>query len=159
MTKTVQLNVETAHKLGSDKLKELLSDSPAVNLEMTCWNHGFAQDYNAVAHDYLQALFVGERLFPHCKDMMAKEIHKEGLHPNTFIRFSFIPANLDQVVSQLLELSRLIGEGDDDDIMLELVEELDAFADYIQKNEVRFPELERKYVEYHIDEDEDDFDD
>lgn len=154
---TIHLNVETVHELGLDKLKELLSDSPIVNLEMTCWNHGFAQDYNDVAHDYLQAMFVGERLFPHCKDMMAEEIRKEVLHPNTFIRFSFIPVNLDQVASQLLELSRLIGEGDNDDIMLELVEELDMFADYIQKNEVRFPELERKYLEYHIDED--DFED
>lgn len=157
MTKSIQLNVETVHELGLDKLKELLSDSPLVNLEMICWNHGFAQDYNDVAHDYLQAMFVGERLFPHCKDMMAEEIRKEGLHPNTFIRFSFIPVNLDQVVSLLLELSRLISEGDDDDIMMELVEELDMFADYIQKNEVHFPELERKYLEYNIDED--DFED
>ncbi|MBV6437618.1 MAG: hypothetical protein AELANPGJ_02907 [Anaerolineae bacterium] len=58
-----------------------------------------------------------------------------------------------------MALSRLVGEDNDSDIMFELTEELDSFADYIEANEVHFPELERKYYEYLSDDIDNDSDD
>ncbi|GIK76134.1 hypothetical protein FBR02_00130 [Anaerolineae bacterium CFX9] len=155
---SIPLDIETLGKFSVDELAKTLLTEPLVEIEMTCWNIP-AQDTNDIAYDYLKAIYIGEHLFPYCREMRAQEIRKEGLHPNTFIRFSFVMANVDKLLEQLMALSRLVGEDNDSDIMFELTEELDSFADYIEANEVHFPELERKYYEYLSDDIDNDSDD
>lgn len=158
MSDLLQLELETLHELGKDKLIELLSGDQTIQVQMTNFNLGFAQDPNDVAHGYLKAMFVGERLFPHCTNMQATEVRKDGLHPNYFILFTFSPRDRDAVVGQMLYLSALIGEGDDSDVMLELTEELDEFQDYVENHEVHFPELEQKYYDFLTKEEDEDYD-
>ncbi len=159
MSNTLQLELESLHQFGRETLSRMLSTAQLVEVHMTNQMLGFAQDPNDVAYEYLKALYVGEGLFPFCKNMQAREIRKDGSHPNYFIVFEFSPIDVEHLSEQLLYFSTLVGEGDDDDKMLELAEELSEFEDYVKDYEVHFPEIERLYHKFLNDEEEGDDED
>lgn len=142
------LELTTVYKTNQDQLQRwLVENIEGFILSVPCDSIGFAQEPSDIARDYLDALLVGEVLWPYCKSIEASETQK-GIE--TFILYSIIPSDIEGFAAKLW----WVAEGfdyDDDEYMLAEFYELaeDFLTNILQGNQTtHFVELTHRFLEY-----------
>jgi predicted translin family RNA/ssDNA-binding protein len=139
-------------EIDFDKLNETFSSSDEIKHQIDNNKEGFkfrkkiyrAKFYSDLAQDYLEAAYIGEQL---CQ--FAERINLSG--ESNYMYDSIIELTLKPKTENIEELSRLIYKycrvcsGEDQDLNLEFIEELNEYRDNLEQISHTFPELVDDY--------------